>query len=136
MEHRNIFHPYKPIHFTRLCNCRASEASETPSIATYRKKCLGVSMSKPQCACSQFYVKRRSGRACTTRRLLAVREFNYEELALRTSKRQSACTSNNFTCARPFNGNHFLVNIYTVYIRTDPITLPCSLACAGNKTRE
>ena len=43
---------------------RASEASETPSIATYRKKCLGVSTSKPQCACSQFYVKRRSGRAC------------------------------------------------------------------------
>ena len=43
---------------------RASEASETPSIATYRKKCLGVSMSKPQCACAQFYVKRRSGRAC------------------------------------------------------------------------
>ena len=43
---------------------RASEASETPSIATYRKKCLGASTSKPQCACSQFYVKQRSGRAC------------------------------------------------------------------------
>ena len=51
------------IYYIFTC-CRASEASETPSIATYRKKCLGVSMSKPQCACSQFYVKRRSGRAC------------------------------------------------------------------------
>ena len=67
-------------------NWRASEASETPSIATYRKKCLGVSMSKPQCACSQFYVKRRSGRACI-----------YDK---------PAC------CSRVqlrINGNHFLV---------------------------
>ena len=52
--------------FCGVCpsNWRASEVSETPSIATYRKKCLGVSTSKPQCACSQFYVKRRSGRTC------------------------------------------------------------------------
>ena len=48
---------------SQLYYWRASEASETHSIATYRKKCLGLSMSKPQCACSQFYVKRRSGRA-------------------------------------------------------------------------
>ena len=80
-------------------------------------------MSKPQCACSQFYVKRRSGRACITRRLLAVREFNYEELALRTSKRQSACTSNNFTFARPFNGNHFLVGEREKRVR-HPLLLP------------
>ena len=37
-------------------------ASETPPIATYREKCLDGT-SKPQCACSQFYVKRRCGRA-------------------------------------------------------------------------
>ena len=52
-----IFHSYS-------CKLRASEARETPSIATNQKKCLGVSTSKPQCACSQFYVKRRSGRVC------------------------------------------------------------------------
>ena len=49
--------------FRVIYNWRASKASETPSIATYRKKCLGLSTSKPHCACSQFYVKRRSGRA-------------------------------------------------------------------------
>ena len=42
----------------------------------------------------------------------AVRECNYEKLALRTSKRQSACTSNNFTLARPLMGTIFLVCIY------------------------
>ena len=51
-----------------ITNWRASKASETPSIATYRKKgCVysTVRTSKPQCACSQFYVKRRSGCMCT-----------------------------------------------------------------------
>ena len=33
--------------------------------------------------------------------LLLIRECNYEKLALRTSKRQSTCTSSNFTFARP-----------------------------------
>ena len=51
-------------------NWRVSEASETPPIATYREKCLDGT-SKPQCACSQFYVKRRCGRAISQ---LAVRE--------------------------------------------------------------
>ena len=98
---------------------RASEASETPSVDTYpiEKKCLDVNTSKPQCACSQFYVKRRSGRACICEklaskrslhlRLLAVRGRNYEKLCLRASKRQSACTSKNFTFARPL-----MVTIY------------------------
>ena len=36
--------------------------------------------------------------------LSAVRECNNEKLALSTSKRQSACTSNNFTFARPLMG--------------------------------
>ena len=47
-------------------NWQESEVSETPSIATYQEKKVVyiVRMSKPQCACSQFYVKRRRGRAC------------------------------------------------------------------------
>ena len=39
----------------------------------------------------------------STRSLLAVCECIYGKLALRTSKRQSACTSNNLTFARPLN---------------------------------
>ena len=94
---------------------RASEASETPSIATYPKQCLGVCTSKPQSACSQFYLKRRSGRACI-----------YEKRAS-----TPACCSRAqlrkawFTCVKtakrmhikelyirsPLNGNHFLVII-------------------------
>ena len=38
---------------------------------------------------------------------LAVRECNYENLALPTSKRRSACTSNNFTFAGPLMGTIF-----------------------------
>ena len=37
------------------------------------------------------------------------RECIYEKLSLRTSKRQSACTSNNFTFSRPLMGTIFLV---------------------------
>ena len=44
-----------------------------------------------------------------TRSLLGVRKCNYEKLSLRMSKRQSACTSNNFTFARPIMGTIFLV---------------------------
>ena len=89
-----------PLDCKLQANWRASEASETPSIATYREKCLDGT-SKPQCACSQFYVKRRCGRA---RSQLAVRECNYEKLSLLAPKRQGACTTNNFTFARPLMG--------------------------------
>ena len=61
-----------PLDCKLQANWRASEASETPSIATYREKCMDGT-SKPKCACSQFYVKRRCGRA---RSQLAVRECN------------------------------------------------------------
>ena len=80
-------YPLTPV--ANLLHWRASEASETPSIATYRKKCLGVSTSKPQCACSQFYVKRRSGRvcykkpACCSRVQLRKARFTY----IKTTKR-------------------------------------------------
>ena len=41
--------------------------------------------SKPQCACSQFYVKRRSGRVCIYEKpACCVRECNYEKVSLRT----------------------------------------------------
>ena len=87
---------------------RASEASETPSIATYKKKCLGVSTSKPQCACSQFYVKRRSGRSCIFEKPVCCSRVQLRKARFtRTSKRQSACTSNNFTFARPLMGTIF-----------------------------
>ena len=63
-----------------------------------------VCTSKPQCACSQFYVKRRSRcaciyekPACCSREQLGKALFTY----VKTTKRQSACTSNNFTFARP-----------------------------------
>ena len=88
---------------------RAREASETPSIATYRKKCLGVSTSKPQCACPLFYVKREEWTLMHLREacLLFASAIYNEKLALRTSKRKSACTSNNFTFARPLMGTIF-----------------------------
>ena len=89
-----------PLDCKLQANWRASEASETPSIATYRERCLDGT-SKPQCACSQFYVKRRCGRA---RSQLAVRECNYEKLSLPAPKRQGACTTINFTFARPLMG--------------------------------
>ena len=47
-----------------LYHWRASKVSETPSIATYQKKVVYIRTSKLQCACSQFYVMRRSGHAC------------------------------------------------------------------------
>ena len=48
--------------------------------------------------------------------LLLIRECNYEKLALRKSKRQSACTSSNFTFARPLMGIVFLVYICCRYV--------------------
>ena len=39
--------------------------------------------------------------------ILRVRECNYEKLALRTSKQQSAYTSNNFNFASPLMGTIF-----------------------------
>ena len=102
-------------HDCRLqANWRASEASETPSIATYREKCLDGT-SKPQCACSQFYVKRRCQRA---RSQLAVRECNYEKLSLLAPKRQGACTTNNLYFRSPLNGNHYFLVRYFYFDRT------------------
>ena len=89
-----------PLDCKLQANWRASEASETPSIATYRGKCLDGT-SKPQGACSQFYEKWRCGRA---RSQLAVRECNYEKLSLLAPKRQGVCTTNNFTFASPLMG--------------------------------
>ena len=43
-----------PLDCKLQANWRASEAGETPSIATYREKCLDGA-SKPQCACSREY---------------------------------------------------------------------------------
>ena len=84
---------------------RASEASETPSIATYRKKCV-----------YSMYVK-------TTMRMLTILHEAEEwmHVHLREARllfasaitksslyvRQSACTSNNFTFARPLMGTIF-----------------------------
>ena len=85
---------------------RESEASETPSIATYRKKC---------CVYSTYVI--------TTMRMLTIlREAEeWTRMHLREAcllfasaitksslyVRQSACTSNNFTFARPLMGTIF-----------------------------
>ena len=85
-----------PLDCKLQANWRASEASETPPIA---EKCLDGT-SKPQCACSQFYVTRApEARAC-----MLFTSANYEKLSLLAPKRQGACTTNNFTFARPLMG--------------------------------
>ena len=73
-------------------NWRASEASETPSIATYREKCLG-----------RMYVK-------TTMRMLTI----LREAEEWTRVHLYACTSNNFTFARPLMGTIFLVILLVI----------------------
>ena len=68
-----------------------------------------VRMSKPQCACSQFYVKQRSGHACIyekpaccSRVQLRKARFTYVKMTKRMHIIQLYFRS-------PLNGNHFLV---------------------------
>ena len=81
-----------------------SEASETPSIATYRKKCKYVKTTMRMltilCEAEEW--------ACVHLReacLLFVSAITKRSLYVR----QSACTSNNLTFARPVMGTIFLV---------------------------
>ena len=83
---------------------RASEASETPSIATYREKCLGRMYVKTTMHMLTIYVKRRSGRsciyekpACCSRVQLRKALFTY----VKTTKRM------HIYFRSPINGNHF-----------------------------
>ena len=87
--------------------------SETPSIATYRKKMFGRKYVKTTMRMLTILREAEEWTCMHLREasLLVVRECNYEKLTLLTSKRQSACTSNNFTFARPLMGTIFLVII-------------------------
>ena len=72
-----------------------------------KKKMFGPKYVKTTMRMLTFYGSGGVDARASTRSLLAVRECNYEKLALITSKRQSACTSNNFTFARPLMGTIF-----------------------------
>ena len=98
-----------------------------PLLLPIEKNVYIVRTSKPQCACSQFYVKRRSGRACIYEKPACCSQVQYEKLTLRTSKRQGACTSNNFTFARPLMGTIFLVIVYLIVPNTFTLIGLCEI---------
>ena len=74
-----------------------------------------VCTSKPECACSQFYVKRRSGRACIYEKPACCSRVQLRK-ALFTHVKTTKRTSNNFTFARPLMGTIFLVSEYFLFL--------------------